>query len=222
MVTPPRTHAREGWANRIIRSGLAPVDQIQFSGKNWRIHPIPQQQALAGVLSEVGWVQNVIINERTGNLIDGHARVTVADRNGETEIPAVWVDLSEEEEALVLATIDPLSAMAAVDREQLAALLEEVSTGDAALQAMLDSLAQDAGIVPPVDPTGEWDGMPEFQHEDKMAYQTIALHFKDRDAADAFAELVGQTITPQTRFLWYPDIEIEHYADKAYTTDDGR
>lgn len=103
----------------------------------------------------MGWVQNVLINARTGNLIDGHARVTVADRNGETEIPAVWVDLSEEEEALILATIDPLSAMAATDREQLAALLEDVTTGDAALQAMLDKLAQDAGLVPPdFEPVG--------------------------------------------------------------------
>jgi hypothetical protein len=143
MVTEhTSTRAREGtWRNRIIRSGMAPVDQIQFSGKNWRIHPKPQQDALSGVISEVGWVQNVIINERTGNLIDGHARVTVADRNGETEVPAVWVDLSEEEESLILATIDPLAAMAATDSAQLAALLTEVSTGDAALQALLDSLA---------------------------------------------------------------------------------
>lgn len=108
---------------------------------------MPQQQALAGVLGEVGWVQNVIINDRTGNLIDGHARVTVADRNGETEIPAVWVDLSPEEEALILATIDPLAAMAVTDREQLSALLDEVSTGDAAVQAMLDQLAESAGIL---------------------------------------------------------------------------
>jgi hypothetical protein len=212
---------REGWQNRIVRSGMAPVDQIQFSGKNWRIHPQPQQDALVGVLSEVGWVQNVIINDRTGNLIDGHARVTVADRNGETEIPAVWVDLSESEKALILATIDPLAAMAATDREQLDALLHEVSTGDAAVQAMLDQLAQQAGLVPPVDPTGEWQGMPEFVHEDQTAYQTIALHFKDQEAVDAFAALVGQTITPQTRFLWVPQAEIGHYADKAYTTDDG-
>lgn len=142
------TQAEDGWRNRIIRSGLAPVDQIQFSGKNWRIHPMSQQQALAGVLSEVGWVQNVIINERTGNLIDGHARVTVADRNGETEIPAVWVDLSEDEESLILATLDPLAAMAVRDDEQLAELLRHIETDDPGLQALIDSLAQDVGIEP--------------------------------------------------------------------------
>lgn len=184
---------------------MAPVDQIQFSGKNWRIHPMPQQQALSGVLSEVGWVQNVIINARTGNLIDGHARVTVADRNGETEIPAVWVDLSEEEEALVLATIDPLAAMAATDREQLRALLDEVSTGDAVVQAMLDQLAQDAGLVPPVDPSDEWQGMPEFEQEDQSAYRTIYVHFDDVDAVRDFERLLGQQISDQTKSIWHPE-----------------
>jgi ParB-like chromosome segregation protein Spo0J len=149
-----------GWRNRIVRTGMAPLDQITFNARNWRIHPKPQQDALAGVLSEVGVVQHVIINERTGNLVDGHLRVTLADRAGEPAVPAVFVDLSEDEEALILATLDPLSAMAATDREQLDALLHEVSTGDAAVQAMLDQLAAQAGLVPPVDPMAEWQGMP--------------------------------------------------------------
>jgi hypothetical protein len=203
MVTEhTSTRAREGaWRNRIIRSGMAPVDQIQFSGKNWRIHPKPQQDALSGVISEVGWVQNVIINERTGNLIDGHARVTVADRNGETEVPAVWVDLSEEEESLILATIDPLAAMAATDSAQLAALLTEVSTGDAALQALLDQLA---GNAPVVDPMAEWQGMPEFEHEDQSAQAafTIRVFLKDSEDLAAFSRLLGKDLTGR-KFVWF-------------------
>jgi hypothetical protein len=192
------------WQNRIVRTGLAPVDQIQFSGKNWRIHPKSQQDALVGVLSEVGWVQNVLINDRTGNLIDGHARVTVADRNGETEIPAVWVDLSEEEEALILATLDPLAAMAATDREQLDALLHEVSTGDAAVQAMLDQLAAQAGLVPPIDPMAEWQGMPEFAQDDKTAFHTILVHFDSLNDVTAFGALVQQAVSDSTKFIWFP------------------
>lgn len=61
-----------------------------------------------------------------------------------------------------------------------------------------------------------WRGMPEFEHEDKTAFKSITLHFKDQSAVDEFARLVGQTISPHTRFLWYPYIEIETYADKRY------
>ena len=52
--------------------------------------------ALEGVLSEVGWVQDVIVNRTTGHLIDGHLRCQVAARNGEKTIPVVDVDLQTE------------------------------------------------------------------------------------------------------------------------------
>ena len=136
------------WRNRIIGHGEEAPDQLLANPANWRIHPKPQQDALAGVLDQVGWVQDVIVNQRTGHVIDGHLRVSLAISRQEPSIPVVYVDLDEAEELLILATIDPLSAMAATDREQLDALLREVSTGDAAVQAMLDQLAQDAEAAP--------------------------------------------------------------------------
>ena len=36
--------------NRIIGSGEEPLDQIQFNPRNWRVHPLNQQNALKGVL----------------------------------------------------------------------------------------------------------------------------------------------------------------------------
>ena len=60
--------------------------------------------------------------------------------------------------------------------------------------------------------------MPEFDQKDKKAFRSLALHFKDQAAVDAFAGLVGQNITGKTRFLWFPSIEIERYVDKRYTS----
>jgi hypothetical protein len=182
------TAAREGWRSRIVGHGEEAPDQLLANPANWRIHPKPQQDALAGVLDQIGWVQDVIVNRATGHVIDGHLR-----------------ELEPSEEALILATIDPLAAMAATDREQLAALLEDVSTGDAALQAMLDQLAQDAGLVPPVDPMAEWQGMPSFEQEDQSAYRTIYVHFDDIDAIRDFERLVGQQITDEAKSIWYPE-----------------
>jgi hypothetical protein len=59
------------------------------------------------------------------------------------------VDLTEAEEALILATFDPIAAMAATDKKQLDALLRDVATGEAALQEMLAELAKKEGITPP-------------------------------------------------------------------------
>ncbi|WP_451997136.1 hypothetical protein [Azospirillum argentinense] len=59
----------------------------------------------------------------------------------------IIVDLSEEEEALVLATLDPLSELAEVDTEALQRLLQEVSVDDVTLMELLTEIGADAGIA---------------------------------------------------------------------------
>ena len=75
------------WKNRIISSGTEAPDQLLANPLNWRVHPQDQQTALMDVLGEIGWVQEVIVNQRTGHLVDGHLRVVLALRNDETEVP---------------------------------------------------------------------------------------------------------------------------------------
>lgn len=130
------------WSNRIVGHDLTAPDQLLANPLNFRVHPKPQQQALAGVLGEIGWIQSVIVNQRTGHVVDGHLRVQLALSRGEAEIPVVYVDLDDAEERLALATIDPLAAMATTDTAQLDALLQGVSTTDTAVQEMLADLAE--------------------------------------------------------------------------------
>lgn len=111
------------------------------------MHPKHQQDALAGVLGEVGIVQNVIVNERTGHVVDGHLRIALAMRQNQPTVPITYVDLSESEEALILATLDPISALATADADKLRDLLDDVSTGDAALMQMISDMAEREGIV---------------------------------------------------------------------------
>lgn len=128
--------------NRIIGSGIVPLDQILFNPRNWRVHPLNQQNALKGVLEEVGWVQEVIINQRTGHLVDGHLRCQLAAREGAKDIPVKYVDLSEEEEALVLATIDPIAAMAVTDKQKLDELFAGINSENEHVNKMLDDIAE--------------------------------------------------------------------------------
>ena len=149
------------WKNRIVGYGEEPPDQLLANPANWRIHPGPQQAALSGTLSEVGIVQNVIVNKRTGYVVDGHLRISLAMREHQPTIPVTYIDLSLEEEALILATIDPIAAMANADADQLKALLDEVNTSDAAVMAMLAELAEREGIVPPSVEFKEYDELVE-------------------------------------------------------------
>lgn len=114
---------------------------------NWRLHPKTQARALEGALGEVGWVAEVIVNRQSGHLLDGHLRRELAIARGEPTIPVSYVDLGEDEERLVLATLDPLGAMATTDAAALEVLLAAVTPSDAALRSMLNELAVKAGIV---------------------------------------------------------------------------
>jgi hypothetical protein len=112
---------------------------LKPNDRNWRIHNDFQKTALGGVLSEIGWVQDVIVNKRSGNIIDGHLRVDMAVHKGEF-VPVVYVDLSPEEEAKVLAALDPLAAMAETDSEALSALLGGIESENDGLMTYLEGL----------------------------------------------------------------------------------
>lgn len=115
-----RSVAEDRWVNRIRSSGTKPAADFHAHELNWRLHPDEQQAALEGLLDKVGWIQNVIISARTGKILDGHARVALALKRGDqTPVPFIEVDVSEEEEKLALAALDPISARAATDQQKL-------------------------------------------------------------------------------------------------------
>ncbi len=139
--TAPKQETPPAWRSRITGHGSEQPDQLLANPRNWRVHPERQQRALAGVLDQVGWVQDVVVNQRTGHIVDGHLRVSLAISRGEAEIPVVYVDLDETEEALVLASLDPLAGLAATDEEQLRDLLQGVTVEDDTLRALLNETA---------------------------------------------------------------------------------
>lgn len=137
------------WRNRIIGHDNVAPDQLLANPSNFRLHPKRQQDALAGSLNELGWLQDIIVNQTTGHVLDGHLRVQLALRNDEPTVPVKYVELTDSEERLALATFDPITYMAETDAAALDELLRQTNTGEAALQELMADMAQDAGIVPP-------------------------------------------------------------------------
>lgn len=132
--------------------------------QNWRRHPAPQINALKGVLAEVGWAGALLYNERTGRLIDGHARKQVAAKG--QKVPVLVGAWDEADERKILATLDPLGAMATADQASLLALLESVTFQDSAVGQMLEALAAEAAPALPApkpDPGPQLDRAAELQ-----------------------------------------------------------
>jgi len=115
---PPQHRLRLEW----IEAGT-----LAENPRNWRRHSEEQLQSIRELLEdpEVGWAGVCLFNERTGRLIDGHARKSVVDPK--TPIPVLVGSWSEEAERKILATLDPVSAMARGDAAAYQALVESVN-----------------------------------------------------------------------------------------------
>lgn len=184
------------WRNRIIGHGTEAPDQLLANPANWRIHPKHQQDALSGILNEIGWIQSVIVNQRTGFVIDGHLRVALAISHNEPEIPVVYVDLSEAEETLALATIDPIGAMAATDKELLDSLLRDVSSADAGVMSMLSDLAEKNGLhFDGANPEPGEDNLDPGDDRYKEQYGVIIVATSESEQQRIYEELTEQGYT---------------------------
>lgn len=132
--------------------------------RNWRRHPPEQVFALRGVLAQIGFADAAIGVERDAGvmLIDGHVRREEVDPN--FEMPVLIVDLDDDEADLLLATLDPIGAMASPDAAVLQALLVDLEGQNEGVNKLLEDLSSDAAgrlakDVPPddfgvVDPDG--------------------------------------------------------------------
>ena len=145
----------EPWANRIVEYAPA-VDPATLAAhpENWRGHPDAQKMALTESLGRVGWVGAVLVNSRTGRIIDGHERVEEAQAAGAT-VPVLWVDLDDDEERFVLASFDTIGAMADPDADALAALLDHVEIDSPALSAALAEMSAATDTPEDVPPKAE-------------------------------------------------------------------
>ena len=105
------------WRLRIVGEADVAPDILQANPANHRRHPTRQKKALDATLNDVGWVQRVIVNQRTGRIVDGHLRVSLALERKVPTVPVVYVDLDEAEERRALATYDAIGALASVNAE---------------------------------------------------------------------------------------------------------
>ncbi len=158
------------WVNRITRHGVQSADQFLANPRNPRKHPQKQRDAVKGSLNTLGWIAPVIVNARTGYMIDGHERVWQALQNDNAEVPFVEVDLSEAEENLALASFDWITHLAVYDPDNLDALLRDVQTDDVALQAVIAELAGSVGLytddaVPVEDGGAQLDKADELRQK---------------------------------------------------------
>jgi len=190
------------FANRIVgyRPAVDP-NSLAPNPDNPRVHPEQQREAIRGVLKEVGWVGCALYNVRTGRLIDGHERRQEALDAG-TTMPVLDVDLDPAEESLVIATFDPLAALASYDETALAALLDQVTTSSESVAMLLADMQQQIDSITDVrSDTFRNQGQSHLggdRQTERATIVRIALHVESvRRIEQALARAIALSMTEQ-------------------------
>ena len=149
--------------NRIKELRYVKASELAPDPRNPRRHPAAQRAALQSMLVDVGIADAVIARETSAGLvlIDGHLR---ADLDPDQILPVLVTDLDEAEAGKVLATLDPLAAMAGVDSGALARLIAD-SAPPIDLAAMFPDVDIAGILAPEPEALTDPDDVPELPVE---------------------------------------------------------
>ena len=191
------------WKSRIVGHDKVRADQLMANPFNHRLHPMKQRQVVEASIKEIGFVKSVLVNKTTGRIVDGHERVMQALGAGDdTLVDVEYVELSEEEELKALLLLDASSELADVDRAKVQELASMVDFASVDLLAFADEMTLNFGNLVE-DKQGEWQGMPEFNNQEIKEVQLI-VYFPSLEAKILFCQKVEQTVTKETKFVWFP------------------
>lgn len=139
------------WRERLIEVRQMRAGDVLPHPLNPKIHPPSQNEALTGLLEDVGKcdILKAYRSEREGGKLvffDGHARQGLKPDE-------VWnigiYDVTDDEADKLLLTFDPVAQEAQVSQAKMEMLLHRTSSGNAAVMEFLAKQAEKHEILPP-------------------------------------------------------------------------
>lgn len=113
---------------------------------NAKRHSAEQVAAARAMISSVGWLTEILVNKKTGRILDGHLRVEIAISIGEPTVPVRYIEVGDEREASIIAAFDTSTRMASWDKEKAESLLESLLDRDLSFSGLAKTLAECASI----------------------------------------------------------------------------
>ena len=75
-------------------------------------------------------------------------------------------------------------------------------------------------LLAALDPKKYWKGMPEYVAENLEPKKQLLINFRSEEDMLAFAEVLGQKLTPKTKSVWFPPKERDENSLKRWMEDD--
>jgi hypothetical protein len=176
-----------------------PTSKLSFDPENARKHSQVNLKAIRESLELFGQAKPIVITS-DNVVVAGNGTLQAAISLGWTEINVVRLP-KEWDAAMVkaYALADNRTAeLAEWDKDVLVAQLAELEE----LEFDIHALGFEQIVAQPIDPTEEWENMPEYTSDDKQSVFHCTIHFASSSDADAFFELIGVDKKTST---WWPE-----------------
>lgn len=174
--------------------------------------------AIAESIRTNGWWGVIVAQTSTRRVLAGNHRLEAAKRLNMTSVPVHWLDVDDHAARRILLADNRAADLAAYDDATLAALLDTITLDTTDLDGTLytrdDADRLLASIAGPIDPTREWEGMPEYDQNDENSTARVTIHFATHDDADAFFALIER---PRRTSMWWPADDGKKRSDTSLT-----
>ena len=188
------------------------VDDLIPYARNARTHSDEQVAQLAASIKEWGWTTPVLVDE-DGEIIAGHGRVMAARKLNIDEIPTMTATgwSKAQKQAYVLAD-NQLPQNAGWDVDLLKVEMQDLENNEFDLDLIGFNEGSLINLFLPTEEgttnaEEEWNGMPEFDQDDKTSFRHVIVHFKNNEDVKEFFSIIGQSHTDKTKSTWFPEKE---------------
>jgi ParB/Sulfiredoxin domain len=200
-----------------MRTETVPIDDVSPHPRNVRQGDVG---AIVESLRAHGQYRAIVVQESTGHILAGNHTWKAARALGWAQIEATFVDVDDDEALRILLIDNRANDLASYDDPGLAELLKILAETERGLGGTgfdgddLDALIRlvESTGDSPLNPYDEWEGMPDYETNNRMSAFHVTVHFKSEDDAAAFFAMIGQERRAST---WWPEHDGFKGSDRA-------
>lgn len=202
------------------------IDELQMYAHNPRIGNVEE---IARSLEANGQYRPIVVRKETKEILAGNHTWLAAKKLHWKTIKVVYVEKITDEQAKRIVIADNrTSDLAIYDENALLELLQSISHDDN-LEALIGTGFSESDIENlntklegltsgSLDRYNEWQGMPEYNQENKVSAYRITVHFPTDEDADKFFEMIGQE---KKGIIWWPEHDglVGYDSQQRYVTE---
>jgi len=179
-------------------------------------------EKVATSIKEFGWQQPIVV-DKNNVIIVGHSRHGAAKLLEYKTVPVVVANITPEQAKAYRIADNKTNEYSDWDYSALNKEFTDLLDNNYDLDNLgfeeheLESLITfDDSNTKWLDQSQEWQGMPEYDHEDKRPFRSMLIHFMTKENFEIFLKLIKQDASEKTRWLYFPRQENEVLKDKTY------